>query len=78
MDTFNNPQPLSDDDRLDIYLRAIWDQFSAGLDRRYGKLPPTEASARRLTVLGVHVDLEKLRAIHEARIEREQDGGSTR
>lgn len=73
MSNLQNPKPLSDDDRIDIWFQAIWDQFSADLDYRYGVLPPAEASARRLAILGVYVDPSKLQAILDKRAERDSN-----
>ncbi len=70
MTSNQNPNVLSDDDRIDIWFRAKWDQFSADLDHRYGVLPPAEATARRLAILGVYVDPKKLQAIIDKRAER--------
>jgi hypothetical protein len=61
--TYGNPNALSDDDRIDIWLRAQWDQISAALDHQCGKLPPAESTARKLALLGVDVDVDKLRAV---------------
>ncbi len=73
MNTNENPNALSDDDRFDTWLRAKWDQFSANLDHRYGKLPPAEASARRLAVLGVYADPKKIQAVLDARAGRDSN-----
>ncbi len=71
MTTNENPNALTDDDRFDTFMREVWDQFSADLDHRFGRLPAAEASCRRLAMLGVYVDPERIQAVLDARIEAE-------
>lgn len=73
MTTNENPNALSDHDRFDTYLRAVWDQFSAALDHRYGRLPEAESTARKLAVLGLPADVERIRAILDARRARVEE-----